>query len=128
VKSLHSSRPPKDVDTYLASVPKEARAALGRLRKIIRATAPKATETISYGIPTYKYRGMLVAFAAFKNHCSFFPGAAAVKANENELKPYGISKGTIRFPADTPLPAVLVKRLVKARIKENEARSASKRR
>ena len=115
-----------DVDTYLESVPKDARATLGKLRKIIRAAAPKAAETISYQMPAYKYHGLLVAFAAFKDHCSFFPGAASMKALQKELKAYDTSKGTIRFPLDKPLPAALVKKLVKARIKENETRRAAK--
>jgi uncharacterized protein YdhG (YjbR/CyaY superfamily) len=121
-----SRKSASDVDRYLATVPKDARAALARLRKIIRAAAPKATETISYQMPAYKYHGLLVAFAAFKDHCSFFPGAAGMKALQHELKAYDTSKGTIRFPIDKPLPAVLVKKLVKARIKENEARRAAK--
>ena len=117
---------PANTDAYLAAVPKDARDALEKLRKIIRAAAPKATETISYQIPTYKYHGMLVSFAAFKDHCSFFPGAAVIKAYQSKLKPYSTSKGTICFPADKPLPAALVKKLVKARMKENEARVRSK--
>jgi uncharacterized protein YdhG (YjbR/CyaY superfamily) len=112
-----------EIDDYLAAVPDEARATLEKLRKTIRAAAPKATETISYRIPTFKYHGPLVAFAAFPNHCSFFPMSPSVmEAHKDELKPYETSKGTIRFPAHKPLPAALVKKLVKARIAENEAR------
>lgn len=115
----------RDVDEYLAAVPEEARATLEKLRKTIKAAAPKATETISYQIPTFKYQGPLVAFAAFPNHCSFFPMSPSVmEAHREELEPYDNSKGTIRFPAGKPLPAALVKKLVKARIDENEARAA----
>lgn len=114
----------KDVDEYLAAVPPDQRAALERLRKIIRAAAPKATEVISYGMPGYKYLGALVYFAAFKNHCSFFPASGKlIRAHQRELAGYELSKGTIRFTLDKPLPATLVRKLVKARAAENEARA-----
>jgi uncharacterized protein YdhG (YjbR/CyaY superfamily) len=112
----------RDVDEYLAGVPKEARATLEKLRKTIKAAAPMASEVISYQMPMYKHHGMLVGFAAFKDHCSLFPGAAVIEAHKEELERYDTSKGTIRFPANKPLPAALVKKLVKARIEENEAR------
>ena len=113
-----------EVDDYLAEVPSEARATLEKLRKTIKAVVPSAVEVISYQIPTFKLDGrMLVSYAAFKDHCSFFPGAAPIKAHEDELKSYKTSKGTIRFPTSKPLPATLVKKLVRTRIKENEARA-----
>jgi uncharacterized protein YdhG (YjbR/CyaY superfamily) len=120
---MGESAPPASVDAYLATVPADERRALERLRRIIKAAAPKATEGISYRMPMYKHRGLLVAFAAFKNHCSFFVMSTTVmKAFERELTPYDTSPGTIRFPAAKPLPAALVKKLVKARIAENENR------
>jgi len=122
------SAPARDVDEYLAGVPKEARATLEKLRQTIKAAAPMASEGISYQMPLYKHRGMVVGFAAFKDHCSLFPGSAVMDAHREELKDYDTSKGTIRFPANKPLPAVLVKKLVKARIAENEARAAAKNR
>jgi uncharacterized protein YdhG (YjbR/CyaY superfamily) len=109
------------VDDYLAALPEEARATLEKLRKTIKAAAPKATEIISYRIPMYKHHGMLVGFAAFKDHCSFFPGANPIATRKDELGAYETSKGTIRFPVGKPLPAALVKKLVKTRIAENEA-------
>jgi uncharacterized protein YdhG (YjbR/CyaY superfamily) len=113
-----------EVDDYLAEVPSEARATLEKLRQTIKAVVPGAVEVISYQIPTFKLNGrMLVSYAAFKDHCSFFPGAAPIKAHEDELKSYKTSKGTIRFPTSKPLPATLVKKLVRTRIKENEARA-----
>jgi uncharacterized protein YdhG (YjbR/CyaY superfamily) len=127
-KTNAKSAPPKDVDEYLADVPKEARATLEKLRKAIKAAAPRASEVISYQMPMYKQNGMLVGFAAFKDHCSLFPGPAVIKAHQEELKGYKTSKGTIRFPSDKPLPAALVKKLVKTRIRENEARASKKRR
>lgn len=115
--------PPRDVDEYLAALPEEARATLEKLRKTIKAAAPGAVEVISYRIPTFKYHGRpLVYFAAFKDHCSFYPASLSVMdAHKEELKPYYTSKGTIRFPIGKPLPAALVKKLVKARMEENEA-------
>ena len=113
----------KDVDEYLAGVPKEVRATLEKLRRTIKAAAPMAAEVISYQMPMYKHHGMVISFAAFKDHCSIFPGSAVMDAHKEELKRYDTSKGTIRFPASKPLPAALVKKLVKARIEENEARA-----
>ena len=127
MKRPDATNPPaKNVDEYLAGVPKEARATLEKLRRTIKAAAPMASEGISYQMPMYKHHGMVVGFAAFKNHCSIFPGAAVMDAYKEELKPYDTSKGTIRFPVDKPLPATLVKKLVRARIKENEARANRK--
>lgn len=117
---------PQTVDDYLAALPEEARATLEKIRKTIKAVAPKATEVISYQMPMYKYHGLLVGFAAFKDHCSFFPGANPVATFKDELKAYKTSKGTIRFPIGKPLPAALVKKLVKARLTENEERAAEK--
>jgi uncharacterized protein YdhG (YjbR/CyaY superfamily) len=112
----------KDVDEYLADVPDIPRATLEKLRKTIKAAAPKATEGISYRIPVYKHLGMLVGFAAFTNHCSFFVMSYAVlRAHREELKQYDLDKGTIRFPLDKPLPVALVRKMVKARVAENEA-------
>ena len=125
-KTDAKSGPAKNVDEYIAGVPKEARATLEKLRKTIRAAAPMASEVISYQMPMYKHHGMVIGFAAFKDHCSIFPGSAVMDAHKVELKGYDTSKGTIRFPASKPLPAALVKKLVKARIAENEARAAKK--
>ena len=113
---------PKNVDEYLAGVPEPARSTLYKIRAAIRSAAPpEATEVISYRIPMFKYKGMLMGFAAFSNHCSLFPGSlSALKALKSELKDFDTSKGTIRFPVDKPPSAALVKKLVKARIAENE--------
>lgn len=110
---------PKTVENYLAAVPEPARSTLQRMRSAIRSAVPaEATEAISYGIPAFKYKGTLVWFAAFSNHCSFFPTASVIKAFKNELQGYKTSKGTIHFPVDQPLPAALVKKMVKARLAE----------
>jgi uncharacterized protein YdhG (YjbR/CyaY superfamily) len=112
----------KNVDEYLARVPEPARTTLNKVRAAIRAAAPKdATEAISYQIPTFKYKGSLLAFAAFSKHCSLFPMSLAVMETfKSELKDFDTSKGTIHFPLDKPLPAGLVKRLVRARVAEKE--------
>jgi uncharacterized protein YdhG (YjbR/CyaY superfamily) len=111
------------VAAYLRAVPPAPRAALQQLRKTIKAAAPEATELISYGIPAFKHHGMLVHYAAFKEHCSLFGvGAALMKTHQKALARYKMSKGTIQFTVDTPLPAALVRKLVKARVAQNEAR------
>jgi uncharacterized protein YdhG (YjbR/CyaY superfamily) len=113
-----------DVEKYLAKVPEPARSTLKKVRAMIRSAAPReATEAISYGIPAFKYNGMLVAYAAFKDHCSFFPASGELlREFADELKDYPCSKGTIRFAMDKPLPAALIKKLVKARVAKNEAK------
>jgi uncharacterized protein YdhG (YjbR/CyaY superfamily) len=115
---------PKDTDEYLAAVPEPARSTLKKIRAAIRFAVPaEATEAISYGMPAFKYKGALVWFAAFSDHCSFFPGSGRViAAFQDELEKFQTSKGTIRFPVDKPLSAALVKKIVKARIAENERR------
>jgi uncharacterized protein YdhG (YjbR/CyaY superfamily) len=116
---------PKTIDEYLADVPEPAHSTLNKIRATIRsAVPPEATETISYRIPTFKYKGGLVAFAAFSKHCSLFPMSyAVINEFKQELKRFHTSKGTIHFPVDKPLPAALVKKMVKARIAENERKS-----
>ncbi len=111
---------PKTTDEYLSRVPEPARGSLDKVRAAIRSVvAPEATETISYGIPMFKYRGLLFGFAAFSKHCSLFPKSMAVmRAFKNDLKNFDVSKGTIRFPLDKPPSAALVKKLVKARLAE----------
>jgi uncharacterized protein YdhG (YjbR/CyaY superfamily) len=113
---------PKSMDEYLAAVPEPARSTLNKVCAAIRAVVPPdATETISYGMPTFKYKGALLGFAAFSNHCSLFPmSPSVIEAFKNELKGFQTSKGTIRFPVDKPPSAALVKKLVKARIAQNE--------
>ena len=118
---------PKTIDEYVAAWSPEKRAALNKLRRAIRAAVPKAEECISYQIPAFRLDGkFLVAFGAAANHCAFYPGAYAIAVHKNELKRYGTSKGTIRFQADKPLPATLVRKLVKARIANSMARHRAK--
>jgi len=119
---------PKNVDEYLARVPEPARGTLKKVRAAIGSVVPAgAAEAISYGIPTSQYKGNLVAFAAFKKHCSLFPMSyAVIKSFEKELKDFTVEKGTIRFPLDKALPTNLVKKIVKARVKEKERGKAAK--
>ncbi len=116
------SVPAKSVDEYLAGLPKEARATLEQIRQSIRSAAPKAVEGFSYGAPAFRYKDRpIAAYAALKDHCSYFPMSPAVlSAHAAELDGYELSKGTIRFPINKPLPAKLVKKLVQARIAEIE--------
>ena len=115
---------PTSVDEYLARVPEPARSTLSKVRAAVRSAAPReAVETISYGMPAFKHNGVLVWFAAFSNHCSFFPTASVIEALKDQLKGYRISKGTVQFPTDKPLPAGLVKKMVKLRVAQNESRN-----
>jgi uncharacterized protein YdhG (YjbR/CyaY superfamily) len=119
--SAKPNGPPKTVDEYLAGVPEPARGTLQKIRAAIRSAAPPgATETISYRIPAFKYKGVLVWFAAFSDHCSLFPTASVIEAFKDELKGFSISKGTIQFPTDKPLPVALVRKMVKARVVQLE--------
>ena len=113
---------PQTIDEYLAPLSNEKRAALEKLRRAIKSAAPKAEECISYQIPAFRLEGrMLVAFGAAANHCAFYPGAFPLEAHKGELKAYDTSKGTIRFQEGRPLPAVLVRKLVRTRFAEKAA-------
>ncbi len=114
---------PTTIDEYQAALNDDQRAALGKLRKTIRAAAPDAEECISYGVPAFRQNGMLVGFGATASHCAFYlMSGTAVEAHKDELSAYDTSKGAIRFPAEKPLPAALVRKLVKERLAENAAR------
>jgi uncharacterized protein YdhG (YjbR/CyaY superfamily) len=107
----------RTIDEYLAKVSADKRAALQKLRKAIKRVVPKAEECISYGVPAFRLDGrFLVAFCAAAKHCSFFPGSTPIAVHKDALRAYDTSKGTIRFPADKPLPLALVRKLVKVRI------------
>src|SRR5436190_15879593 len=114
-------RKPETIEEYLTGVNAQQRVALEKLRRTIRAVAPKLEECISYGIPAFRLKGRsLVFFGAWANHCSFYPGSSAtLKKFQKDLKDFQTSKGTIRFTPDKPLPATLVKKLVKARVVES---------
>jgi uncharacterized protein YdhG (YjbR/CyaY superfamily) len=118
-----ASGAPENVDEYLAGVPEPARSTLKKIRAAIRSAAPpEATEVISYRMPAFKHKEVLVWFAAFSDHCSLFPTAAVIEAFKNELKGFTTSKGTIHFPTDKPLPVALLKKMVKARVAQIEGK------
>ena len=119
---MKSGAPVKTVDEYLEKTPEPARSTLKHIRAVIKSVVPKeATEVISYRIPMFKFRGMLVGYAAFAKHCSLFPtGSGVIEKFSKELRGYHTSRGTIQFPSDKPLPDALVKKIVKARVAENK--------
>ena len=124
MKKDQQQKPAKNLDEYLAAAPEDVRPVLEKLRRTIRAAAPKAEEVISYQIPMFKYHGPLVFFAAFRNHCSFYVVSKPIMETfSSELRPWDTSGTTIHFSAKNPLPASLVKKIVKARIQENEAKA-----
>jgi uncharacterized protein YdhG (YjbR/CyaY superfamily) len=114
---------PKTIDDYLSTLSNEKRAALEKLRRDIKSAAPRAEECISYQLPSFRLDGkMLASFGAWTDHCAFYPGAFPIEDNKKELKAYQTSKGTIQFPADKPLPATLVRKLIKSAISERAAK------
>ena len=115
------------VDDYISNADPHVKKALRDIRKTIKSAAPNAEEIISYQIPGYKYHGMLVFFAAWKDHISVYPAPWSAESLKKEMSGYKGSKGTIKFPIDEPMPLTLIKRMVKYRVKENEARAALKR-
>jgi uncharacterized protein YdhG (YjbR/CyaY superfamily) len=114
-------KPARSVDEYLAGVPEPFRALLVKVRAAFKAAAPAAVEGISWGMPGYEDHGYLGGFAAFKDHCSFFPGST-LGAFKDDLKDYETTKGSIHFTPEHPLPVSLVKKIMRARVKENRAR------
>jgi uncharacterized protein YdhG (YjbR/CyaY superfamily) len=114
------------IDEYIAGFPKNIRELLEELRRVIRESAPQAEEAIRYGIPTFRLKGNLVHFAAFKHHIGFYPTPSAITTFSEELSPYKQSKGTVRFPLDTPIPYDLVRKIVKYRVEEMLEREKKK--
>jgi len=107
------------IDEYIATFPRNVQDILDELRRIIRESAPKSEETISYGIPTFDLNGMhLVHFAAYKNHIGFYPTSSGITRFKKELSRYALSKGTVRFPINEPIPFDLIRKIVKYRVKE----------
>jgi uncharacterized protein YdhG (YjbR/CyaY superfamily) len=116
-KALPKTSAPLAVDAYFAAVPEPARSALNKIREAIRSVVPpEATEIISYTIPAFKHKKVLVWYAAFSNHCSLFPTAAVIDTFKDELKNLSTSKGTVHFPVDDSMPVDLIKKMVKERL------------
>jgi uncharacterized protein YdhG (YjbR/CyaY superfamily) len=117
---------PNTIDEYIASCPANVQERLTLMRMAIRKAAPDAQEKISYRMPAFTLKGMLVYFAAHKNHIGFYPFTTAIKAFSNELTPYHTSKGGIQFPNKSPLPLDLIKRMVNFRVEENLSKAEAK--
>jgi uncharacterized protein YdhG (YjbR/CyaY superfamily) len=116
----------KNVDEYIASFPENLRTLLEEMRTTIKKAAPKCEEVISYQMPAYKYFGILVYFAGYKNHIGFYPTASAIEAFKKELSIYKGAKGSVQFPLDKPLPEDLITKIVKFKLKENEQKTEGK--
>ena len=115
-----------DIDKYIAGFTKDKQKLLEQLRGIIRKAAPQAQEAISYGMPAFKQNGMLVFFAAWKNHIGFYPTSSGIKAFKKDLSPFEVSNGTVQFSLDKPLPKGLVSKIVKFKVKENLEKTRAK--
>jgi uncharacterized protein YdhG (YjbR/CyaY superfamily) len=111
--------PPKNIDEYIGRFPENIQEKLQKIRITIRTAAPDAIESISYQMPAFKRSGILVYFAAFSNHISFFPTSNGVRKFQKELKDFETSKGTIKFPLDKPIPYELISKITIFRVKEN---------
>ena len=116
----------KDVDQYISVQPSEIQDRLTQLRNTIKSAAPQALEVISYSMPAYKLNGMLLYFAAHKNHIGLYPMAAGIEAFQKELSKYNTSKGTVQFQNDKPLPLALIKKIVQYRVKQNIEKAKAK--
>lgn len=117
----------KDIDSYIASFPKDIQEILEKLRKTIREVAPDATETISYQMPTFRLNGNLVHFAAYANHIGFYPAPSGITKFRKELSVYKNAKGSVQFPIKEPLPFDLITKIVQFRVTENLVKENSKR-
>jgi len=118
---------PNDIDTYIRAFPEEIQSLLEQIRLTIREAAPEAEEAIKYAMPTFVLNGNLVHFAAFKNHIGFYPVPSGIEAFKKELSEFKGAKGSVQFPLDKPMPLELISRIVKFRVKENQAKSKKKR-
>lgn len=109
----------KDIDSYIATFPKDVQVILEQVRTAVKTSAPKAEEVISYNMPAFKFHGMLVYFAGYKKHIGFYSLPSGHKAFEKELSIYKQGKGSVQFPLDKPMPLALIKKMVKFRVQEN---------
>ena len=117
---------PTSIDEYITQFPKDVQAILQQIRRVIRETAPGATEKISYGMPGFSQNGMLVWFGGYTNHIGFYPTGEGVAAFKNELSAYKTSKGAVQFPLDQPIPYDLIRKIVKHRVEENSKKIGKK--
>ena len=124
---MAKTEPPKDIDEYIARFPTDVRAVLDKVRTTIRTAAPEAKETISYQMPAFKQHGILVYFAAWKNHIGLYPPVAGDKVLEKAIARYAGPKGNLQFPLDEPIPYDLIERIVKLQVKQDSAKAVAKR-
>lgn len=123
---MKTTKTPKTVDEYIAGFSGETRELLLKMQALIKKAAPASEEFISYGMPAYRLNGMLVYFAAFKSHIGFYATPTGHEAFKKELSVYKTGKGSVQFPFDKPLPASLITRIVKFRVKQNKERATKK--
>ncbi|MFH6982913.1 iron chaperone [Marinoscillum luteum] len=126
MKKTDSKEAPQSVDEYIADFPIEVQEILKAIRKVIQQAAPEATESISYGIPTFSQNGVLVHFGGYKQHIGFYPAPRAIEVFKEELSGYEGGKGTIKFPLNKPIPMELITRIVQYRLAENLNKSKNK--
>ncbi|MDP4262684.1 MAG: DUF1801 domain-containing protein [Bacteroidota bacterium] len=126
MQAINKATPVKNVDEYIKTLPAKVRNTFEKVRQAIKDAAPEAEEVISYRMPAYKYNGMLVYFAAWKNHIGFYPTGRGVEAFKKELAAYDGAKGTVKFPLDKPIPFDLITKIVKFRMMENKKKSDTK--
>ena len=124
---MAKAQPPKDIAEYIARFPADVRAVLEKVRTTIRTAAPEATETISYQMPAFKQHGILVYFAAWKNHIGVYPPVSGDKAIQKAVARYAGPKGNLQFPLDEPIPYDLIERIVRLRVKQDLIKAAAKR-
>jgi uncharacterized protein YdhG (YjbR/CyaY superfamily) len=117
---------PKTINDFINQFPQDTQALLQKVRETIKAVAPEATETISYGIPTFQFHGNLVHFSGYAHHIGFYPGASSIREFAKDLSGYKTSKGTIQFPLDKPIPFDLVRRITEFRLAENLEKAKKK--
>lgn len=124
---MSNSEPSDEVDEYIAKFDSDVGEVLQKVRETIRAAAPEATEVISYQMPAFKFKGILVYFAAWKKHIGLYPPISGDEAIEKAVARYAGPKGNLQFPLDEPIPYKLIARIVMLRVKQNEAKAALKR-
>lgn len=114
-----TKKSPTTVEKYIQEFPKEVQEIMQKIRAIVKEEAPEVQEKISYGMPTFSYKGVLVHFAAYKNHIGFYPTPSGIAKFEEQLKSYKHAKGSVQFPLSKPIPYDLIRQMIKTRVKEN---------
>lgn len=123
---MNDTSPPKTIDEYIANFPEDVQEILQEIRSVIRTAAPGVEEAISYQMPTFKLKGNLVHFAAYKNHIGFYPVPTGIEAFKEKLSVYKGGKGSVQFPINQPLPLELIEKIVRFRVAENLEKAAAK--